>query len=292
MSEDIETKESNVEEVKPQKKTNTKRIVNICLNVLFYAIIILLVLFSIANLQVKDSTSDIPNLFGKGYLAVTSDSMNGTHEDSFDTGDLINVRVISKKEAKATKQIAALEVGDIVTFYTEKGDSPTMGLNLPGGFVTHRIVYISADRTYFIVQGDKLADYTTDGGTTHPYAYSFDHDGATLSSYYQIVFPSDIKAVYTSQRANLGKFVVFLQTKTGFGVCVVLPVLLILVYYIITLVMMLQANKTQKLQAEMAEQNEAEKEKMKEEMRKQLLEEMKNGSAPVEEAKTDEEKKD
>ncbi|HBP25959.1 MAG TPA: hypothetical protein DD618_03305, partial [Acholeplasmatales bacterium] len=69
-----------------QKSLKVKKIVKIVLNVLFYSFIAVLLLFSIANMRIK-TNADIPNIFGRGFLAVISDSMEGDQDDSFNQGD-------------------------------------------------------------------------------------------------------------------------------------------------------------------------------------------------------------
>ena len=71
--------------------------VKIALNVVFYILILLVLLFSISNIRAKNKNDQIPNIFGKGYLNVLSDSMTGDNKDSFNTGDMIIVKIANKK---------------------------------------------------------------------------------------------------------------------------------------------------------------------------------------------------
>ena len=80
-----------VEENKePQdKKALVKKILVIVGNVVFYAIIIVLFLFSLMNINAGNGTQNFPNLFGKGMLSVESNSMErnegGYHPAEWDT---------------------------------------------------------------------------------------------------------------------------------------------------------------------------------------------------------------
>jgi signal peptidase len=113
-----------------------KKTYKLILNIVLYSILLLLFLFSIANLTLKDKAS-IPNIFGLGFLNVLSDSMTGPEKDSFNKGDLIIVHVFKDKESRNT-----LKVGDVVTWFD------------PGkGFLnSHRIIEIG-DGVY-LTKGD------------------------------------------------------------------------------------------------------------------------------------------
>lgn len=110
------------------------------LNVFFYFVIIILVAFSIANIQVKRE-DDIPNIFGYGFLSVQSDSMEGDNDNSFYEGDLIFVRLLDDESKEM------LEIGNIVTFY----DLSIRQFN------THRIVDIDHEQDLMITKGDKAS---------------------------------------------------------------------------------------------------------------------------------------
>ena len=56
------------------------KISKIVLNVIFYTLIVVLLLFSIANINKKDQFS-VPNLFGKGFSTVVSPSMEGSQKE-------------------------------------------------------------------------------------------------------------------------------------------------------------------------------------------------------------------
>jgi signal peptidase len=234
-----------------KKQNQVKKILKICLNTLFYAAIVVLLLFSIANMRVK-TTADIPNIFGRGFLAVVSDSMNGDKDDSFQSGDLIVVNMLNDSERDK------LQVGDIVTFY----DSELRALN------THRIVEIDGD--YVFTQGDKVA--------MDP-ARKYDPDALVNDeTAYELMTKDEVLAVRTKTWNGAGKTLVFLQSPTGFALFIVLPTFLVLIYEGVILVKnILKVNRSkmeEKHQKEM-EAIQKEMEKEKENMRAQLLEEMK-----------------
>lgn len=227
-----------------------KKVLKIVFNVLFYSLIVALLLFSIANMKVK-TEADIPSIFGRGFLAVASDSMEGDKEDSFFKGDLLFVNILSDSEREN------LAVGDVVTFY----DTNLKALN------THRIVEI--DGNFVATQGDKVA--------LDP-ARVYDPDGVNAEENYELMTKEEVLAVVVSRMSGAGKTLQFLQSPAGFAICIVLPTFLILVYEGIILVRnILRINRT-KLEAKheqdlAAVQEELEKEKEK--LRAQIIEEMK-----------------
>ena len=160
MEENTIVEETKVVEEKQPKSTKEKTIfgLKIAGNIVFYAIILALLLFSIMNINAGSSNGGFPNIFGHGFLSVQSNSMTrtGTLElpdeyknykiGEFDKGDLLYASVVTKDE-----DIRKLKVGDVITFY----DSTIENLN------SHRIVYsaYNADGSMnsITVQGDLTA---------------------------------------------------------------------------------------------------------------------------------------
>ena len=230
------------------ENNNLMSVVRILGNVLFYTVIVVMLLFSIANLSIK-SNDDVANIFGKGFLPVITDSMEGNEPDSFEKGSLIFVDVLSDKEKEN------LAVGDVITFY----DFELKALN------THRIVEIND--SYVVTQGDKarLSSEYVPGGN---------NDGIK----YETVLYSDIKALKTGSISNLGSAVNYLQTPVGFALFIILPVVILLAYQGFVLTKALLAVNKEKLEAKYAEDKEQslkDLEAEKEKIRKELLEELK-----------------
>ena len=233
----------------PMNKNSTlRKSLNIAGNVLFYGLIVLLLLFSIANLTIK-SERDIANVFGRGFLPVLSDSMEGDNADSFNKGDLLFVRTIKES------QVDDLEIGDIVTFY----DLSIAALN------THRVVEVTD--SYIVTQGDKA-------NAINPYVIAGDNTGKD----YQIVTYDNVKAVHTGTWSGVGSAVSYLQTPVGFALFIILPVVILLAYQGFVLTKALLAVNKEKLEAKYAEDKEQslkDLEAEKEIIRKELLEELK-----------------
>lgn len=228
-----------------QSKANIIKILKITGNVVFYTLIVILLLFSISNLSVK-TNKDVANIFGRGFLPVISDSMEGNNSDSFNKGSLVFVTLLTD-EAKEN-----LEVGDIVTFY----DLNLSALN------THRVVHITP--SYIVTQGDKAA-------ASAPYIIGGDNTGVQ----YEIVTYDNIKAIHTGHVGGVGSAVSYLQTPTGFAIFVIAPVVLLLAYQGYVLTKTLLAVNKEKIEAKHAVDKEQLLEAEKERIRKELLEELK-----------------
>lgn len=257
-----------------QMNPKVKKVLSIVFNVLFYAFLVLLFAFSISNIRSKKN--NIPNIFGVGYLQAQSGSMTGT----FEAGDFIWVKIANEK------RIEKLKIGDVITFY-DAAISETIsqfgGEDNGTSLNTHRIVDIveMADGSLgYICQGDYVkVDYPQ---------YVYD---STKSSnlMIQIVAKDDIKAVYIG---NMGKgmtgILKFAKSSLGFGLCIVLPTALLLVYEVVMLIRNIMKLNKEKIEAQMAETQAAQQEDLeaqKQRMREELLAELKAEQAKAEEAK-------
>lgn len=238
------TNQNELNENEVQQENKTLKIVKVVVNVIFYVLIFMLLLFSIANLNKKDEFS-VPSIFGKGFTTVQTDSMAGSEKDSFTTKDLVFVSVVN--DHNRAKKLAKLEKGDIITFKTWNSTLGSYMLN------THRIFEIvyNADGSvaYYITKGD------------NPVSNPVPDDDP--------VYAEDIRGIYTGKWVGAGATFKFLQTSTGFLVCIVLPVA---IFFIVELVLfILQLNKIKRLKDN--EKHEEEMAKLKEEQAAKLEEE-------------------
>lgn len=267
--------------------------VKIALNVVFYILILLVLLFSISNIRAKNKNDQIPNIFGKGYLNVLSDSMTGDNEDSFNTGDMIIVKIANKKN------ISKLEVGNIVTFYdyrlvSNKGAGSALD--------THRIVYIDKtnnDSYVYYTVGDKIAkqlNFDASKLNADNYLTILNSLG---SNNYQAFGSTEIRGIYSGKWSGFGKTI---QTiNNHFIAIIIVPVAILLVFEIGVLVLNIMRAREEKLKLEMKETSQElanqetisadEKEKLKAELRAELLKEMLKESDNEEESKEKEENK-
>lgn len=261
--------------------------VKIALNVVFYILILLVLLFSISNIRAKNKNDQIPNIFGKGYLNVLSDSMTGDNEDSFNTGDMIIVKIANKKN------ISKLEVGNIVTFYDYR-----LASNKGAGSAldTHRIVYIDKtnnDSYVYYTVGDKIAkqlNFDASKLNADNYLTILNSLG---SNNYQAFGSTEIRGIYSGKWSGFGKTI---QTiNNHFIAIIIVPVAILLVFEIGVLVLNIMRAREEKLKLEMKETSQElanqetisadEKEKLKAELRAELLKEMLKESDNEEENK-------
>lgn len=267
--------------------------VKIALNVVFYILILLVLLFSISNIRAKNKNDQIPNIFGKGYLNVLSDSMTGDNKDSFNTGDMIIVKIANKKN------ISKLEVGNIVTFYDYR-----LASNKGAGSAldTHRIVYIDKtnnDSYVYYTVGDKIAkqlNFDASKLNADNYLTILNSLG---SNNYQAFGSTEIRGIYSGKWSGFGKTIQAINNH--FIVIIIVPVAILLVFEIGVLVLNIMRAREEKLKLEMKETSQElanqetisadEKEKLKAELRAELLKEMLKESDNEEESKEKEENK-
>lgn len=284
---------TNVVEKKEPKTTKEKVIfgLKIAGNVIFYSIIIFLFVFSIMNIN-SGGKGGIPNIFGKGYLTIQSESMerlpNGRMLEQWDDyeikeinkGDLITVDIFNKKDAKK------LKLGDVITFVDPKLDN---SLN------THRIVYINLEEDYVITQGDLKAQQSAfiiedPFGANASHNYGLESSGAV-----EHVEISNIKAVVTGVNRGMGSFIDTITSERNWLLIFVLPVAIVLLVEIFIVVKNIMDLKGEKQKAELATDKEAmmaELEAEKERMRQELLAELRASQGVVEEPKVEEVKEE
>jgi len=265
------------------------KITKIVLNVIFYILIFFILLVSIANIRAGKSADGFPNIFGKGYLSVATDSMEGEHSNSFKSGDMVVVNKIGDNKQEVANN---LKIGDIVTFYDTvnlKGKNKQLN--------THRVVYLwdanndgNIDTIY--TMGDKEAKnqgLDTYEAFSIKFKDAFDGKSETNeakknmnslldSGKVQSFTPDYIRGTYSSTIGNGGSFS---DTISKWGLLiVVLPLVIFLVVEIIFFVRNLLAYKNARYadlhKDEIENQKKLEREKMKEQLRKELLEEMNN----------------
>ena len=311
MSEEI--LEVKHEQEKEPKTTKQKIIFGFKLagNVIFYSLIVLILLFSIGNIRAKNHNDRIPNVLGRGFLTVQSNSMEGNNKDSFDKGDLIIVDIANEKE------IDNIVVGDVITFIDMEISGTVQGAG--ARLNTHRVVYVSYDangkKEGFLTMGDKaILQYNT----TNPDA-QFDYkedlkdlplqeamnlieskfkasNGIASYSGCEAVLRQHIVGIYTGKVKGFGKTIDFINDN--FIVTIVLPVgaffIIEVALFIFHLIKMREEKLKLQLQVEASnsepkETEEEMKARLKEELRKQLLAEM---QAEADQTKEKEENKE
>lgn len=272
-----QVEEVQVTESKTKKtpKEMTFFVLKIVGNVVFYFVLLLLLLFSIMNINAGSKNGGFPNIFGKGFLSVQSNSMTvlsgNKLPDGYDKyeikqfakGDLLYVDVVD------AKRFQQLKVGDVVTFY----DEGIKNLN------SHRIVYISYNSDNQISGVSVQGDYSvsTEG--------KFDPEDATkivqnqalqASGSVQTLTQSQVLGVTTGVSYGTGKVLDNLrQNWLGYFVVPVIIFLIVELFFVIKNVMALTHEKQRVALASDKEQMMADLEAQKEAMRAQILAELK-----------------
>ena len=268
------------------------KIVKIVANVIFYLLILFILLVSIANIRAGSKADSMPNIFGRGYLNVASDSMSGTQKDSFNKGDMVVVTNLTDNDSRQ-KAANKLKVGDIVTFYDSS-------LNLNGKKLnTHRVVYVcdfedDGKVDWIFTMGDKYAErfmlydnkYSQDAFAKQYGEGIKNKDANVVASVNDLIEggnlqqfdASCLRGTYVKTLGGVGNFANTIQ-KWGLLI-VVLPLCIFLGFEIFFFVRNLLAYRKAKYVDlhgdEIEAERLAEKERLKAELRKELLEEMNN----------------
>jgi len=205
----------------------TKKVLNIVVNTVVYVIFAIVLFLTI--MIIASGGKGYTSFFGTAFVAVQSDSMDGDKEDSFAKGALLTVDILDEEEK------AELKVGDIVTFYDSDIIQGKRVLN------SHRIVEITEafGSTVYVTRGDKA--------------------GATNDAPKKA---EDIVGLVTGHADGIGNVSLWLNSSTGFLVCVVIPSFLILAYCVYNLIRTVRVKN-----------GETEEEK-KERLKQELLEEL------------------
>lgn len=158
-------------------------------------IIVCVFILIVALISITNTVNGYNNVFGSTILAVETDSMKGDNPDSFDAGDLIVGKLL--KDSQKDK----LEEGQIITFWTMIDNKRVLN--------THRIVNVAQ-------VGDQVT-YETKG------------DNNTVNDR-EMTPAFEVVAVYKSKISGIGNALLFLQSRNGFLIFVVIPSILTLAY--------------------------------------------------------------
>lgn len=213
-----DTPEKLPKEVKQESRTRT--VIATVLSILF-----LLFAMAITVTVFTSRATGYPRLFGYSFLSVQSDSM----EPTFKKGDLLISKSATAESALECK------VDDIITFTMLEESSGATIIN------THRIIEVehtSNGYTYYITQGDK--NKTINESVTERVASAY------------------VLGTWTGHKLNgVGKVLDFLQSPMGFGLCVLLPIAIFFLYYLIDFIKKFSAYKAEVAAEEAAAAAEA-----------------------------------
>ena len=203
-------------------KEKGKKIVGVVSDRLLVLILVIAIVITVMTFTSKNSDTGIGNIFGYTPFSIQSDSMRPT----FKTGDLIIT--------KEVKNINELQKGDVITYSTVLTDAEGRSVR---GFNTHRIIDIeyNEDKTIkaFATKGDGI---TAEDNT--------------------LVLPDEVIAKQVNSGidengnykeglmiANFGSALNFLQSRTGFMICIIIPLALFFIWQIYKLIAMFMEAK-------------------------------------------------
>lgn len=248
------------------KKSNVKKTIDIVVNVILWLFVIFAVAVTVIAVSATGNKKNIPTIGGTCYLSVQSDSMNAQKPDwagadkpsGFKKGDLI----FGKYIADDNSLITSLQVGDVITY---EYDMNKDGVISPGEYNTHRIQSIHTS--------DGKVGYFETIGDNDEYSH-----GKT-----EQVPVAKVIAVYTGKKiVGLGSALTFLSSRTGFGLCILLPLALFFGYELFVFIKTLLKVKNEGKKVITAEDEEAIKQRAIEEYLKRKQEE-ENSKKPSEE---------
>ena len=185
----IETEEEEVQVI--QEDSKGRKALNFVVNVVLVLAIALAAISTYVS-YVSASGNGVPSILGIRMFSIQTESMYPT----LNPGDLIF--------DKAVKDPAALQRGDIITYWTVINGERVLN--------THRIheIYDGGGYLIFATKGDNntIADPLT-------------------------VHESEVVGIYSTKIGGMGKVFDYLQTSTGFLVVVVVPVFVFFLYYLV-----------------------------------------------------------
>lgn len=294
-------------------KQRTIFILKIVGNVVFYAVLILLFLISIANIN-SGGKGGIPSIFGKGFLSVETTSMDGNpgvitssvkeeytdyqkeyltkngllNEDGqyvldyskfeiggFDNHAMVVVDMLNEESRKH------LKVGDVITYY----DGTIQALN------THRIVYVDVDQNgnnlSYITMGDRAVYQQKDVWSGNSWKIEHYEDVIGQQTKTLNVDSTDIKAKVTSVNPGAGDFIKNIRANWLFYFVIPVAILLVIeVVLVVKNIFDLRREKNKAIDLADHEAQMAELQSEKERMRQELLAELRaQGALPAEEPK-------
>lgn len=201
-----------------EKSLKAKKIVNIVVNVILWLFVAFSLVVTVIAVSANDNAKNVPTIAGKCFLYVQSDSMNAEKpagvSESKPSGFAKGVMIIGKYIVDDDKAIDSLEVGDIITY---EWDITGDGTISPGENNTHRITNINRNESGAVVSVETMGD---NAEFSHGVSETVRRD-AIISVYTGTKFP------------GLGSALAFLNSKLGFGLCILLPLVAFFVYQLI-----------------------------------------------------------
>ncbi|NCA92127.1 signal peptidase I [bacterium] len=214
-------------------KGNIKKIANWIISVISIIIACFALVLIIST--ITSSKKGYTSIFNYAYFTVESESMN-KGEEGFAKGDIIYVKLLNDEEK------AQLKKGDVITFWDIIDGQKKLN--------THRIEQV-------MTQDNGAIKFLTKGDAN-------EYSDIRLRDF------DDVQGIYKGKAEGFGSAIMWMQSKTGFLVCVIIPSILIVLYCLYLVIYnVIQYNKQKIVLAK-----EEIKEEMDGELRQKLKEEL------------------
>lgn len=228
-----------------------KSILGVISDILLIIIIVIAIGITVMTFTSKSSDMGIGNVLGYTPFTIQTDSMAPT----FKSGDLII--------AKEVKNVNELKIGDVITYSTVLTDDTGRSIR---GNNTHRIsdIEYNSDGTVsaFVTKGDAI--------DTEDNVYVLPDEVIAK----QVNSGIDENGEYMDglKIASFGNALNFLQSRTGFMICIIIPLALFFIWQIYKLITMFMEAKAEDIDEDVKrraiEEYLAEQEKAKAEAEK------------------------
>ncbi|MBR0089994.1 MAG: signal peptidase I [Clostridia bacterium] len=206
-----------------------KSILGVITDILLIIIIIIAIIITVMTFTSKNSDLGIGNILGYTPFSVQSDSMAPT----FTSGDLII--------AKEVKDVTTLKKGDVITYASVITDSNGRSM---ASYNTHRIsdIQYNTDGTiqFFVTKGDAMG--TEDSVVVLP--------DEVIAKQVNSGIDANGNQLEGLKIANFGSALNFLQSRTGFMICIIVPLALFFIWQIYKLIAMFMEAKAANLSEE------------------------------------------
>lgn len=207
-----------------------KSILGVISDILLIVIIIVAIIITVMTFTSKNSDMGVGNVLGYTPFAIQSDSMNSGEASGFAEGDLII--------GKEVKNPYDLKIGDVITYRTIIYDTNGRGV---ASYNTHRIFDIIKDKdgmiTAFATKGDAVG--TEDNVDVYP--------DEIIAKQVNSGQAEDGKFMRGMKIANFGSALNFLQSRTGFMICIIIPLALFFIWQIYKLISMFMVAKAENI---------------------------------------------
>ena len=230
------------------EKPSVKKILSIVGNTILwlfvaFAIVITVIVFASNN---KSGDNSLPTIGGVAFVSIKSNSMDKSPnaadyaeggrlegKTGFKKGALIFVNALTSLEK------FELQVGDVITFARDLNNDGVSELN------THRIIEVHEKDgfVYYVTQGDH--NEFPDGIYSETDPTHNEKDGG------YVVLANDVLGKWNGHKiGGLGNFLAFLQTRVGFFVVIILPLIAFFLYEVIRFIIVVMALKGKKSEDE------------------------------------------